>query len=196
MRQIFVSYAEDSLPFAARLADDLKASGANIWIDVRNARPGRHWTRSIEQALSDSAMMIVVLSPGALQSPHVSVEWQAYLEAYRPVIPVLASACDLPGPLRTRRPVDFTRERYYQRAFHHLMNRLIEYGTRTRRSDPVIWTMTETVYNFRDERAYREPPLDRGVSAPAQHHPRHTSDAARRHGVARNLRELLRRGVE
>ena len=149
MRQIFVSYARDDEAFVTRMVDDLTRSGARVWLDIRDARPGRHWGRSIEQALSDSSMMIVVLSPHALQTAHVSVEWQAYLEAYRPVIPVLAQRCDPPGPLRTRRPVDFTRESSYQRAFHQLMTRLLEYGTRVRRSDPVIWTMSENVMDFR-----------------------------------------------
>ncbi len=165
-RQIFVSYARSDEVFVTRLADDLSRSGAHVWVDVRNARPGRHWGRSIEQALGDSSMMLVVLSPDALEAAHVSVEWQAYLEAYRPVIPVLARPCDPPGPLRTRRPVDFIRENSYQRAFHQLMMRLLECGTRIRRNDPVIWTMSEHVIDFRqrsdpalpDGRAmYREP---------------------------------------
>lgn len=139
MRQIFVSYVKEDEAFVTRLVDDLAQSGANVWLDIRNARPGRHWTRSIEQALSESAMMIVVLSRTALQSAHVAVEWQAYLEAYRPVIPVLVEACDPPGPLRTRRPIDFTREFMYRRAFHELSLRMIEYGTRIRRSEPVVW---------------------------------------------------------
>jgi hypothetical protein len=147
-QQIFFSYVQQDQAFAMRLADELRATGAHVWIDVRDARPGRHWASSIEQALGESRMMIVVLSPEALQSAHVIVEWQAYLEAYRPVIPVVARRCDLPGPLRTRRPVDFTRN--FTRAFFELNNRLIEVGTRPHRVDPVIWTITTRVRDFRE----------------------------------------------
>lgn len=143
--QIFISYAPPDEALALRLTDDLTASGANVWIDIRNARPGRHWSRSIEQALSVSSMMIVILSPAALETSHVAAEWQAYLEAYRPVLPVIAQKCALPGPLRTRRPFDFTSEREYARTYHQLVNRLIERGTRLRRVDPVIWSMAEDV---------------------------------------------------
>ncbi len=143
MHQIFVSYARDDEAFVTRLVDDLTRTGANIWLDIRNARPGRHWARSIEHALSESAMMIVVLSPAALRAPHVPAGWHAYLEAYRPVIPVLAAPCDLPGPLRTRRPIDFTREQAYNQAFQHLTERLLDFGARVRRSNPVIWELAD-----------------------------------------------------
>ena len=152
-RQVFVNYTPEDQAFAARLADDLSHSGTRVWLDIRDARPGRYWNRSIEQALSDSSMMIVILSCRALKSSHVAVEWQAYLEAFRPVIPVLIEPCDLPGPLRTRRPIDFTRERDYTRSIHQLVTRLIDYGTRIRRSDPVIWTLTENVIEYRESRA-------------------------------------------
>ena len=190
-RQVFVSYAQGDEAFAAQLADDLSRSGAKVWLDIRNARPGRHWTRSIEQALSDSSMMIVILSRCALESPHVAVEWQAYLEAYRPVIPVLVEPCDLPGPLRTRRPLDFTRERDYPRVFHQLVTRLIDYGTRIRRSDPVIWTMTENVIEYRESRApaaplYSPPHSDNGATTS------YSSNGLRR--MVDSLREILRAG--
>ncbi len=164
-RQIFVSYTRDDEIFVKRLVEDLSQSGANVWLDIRNARPGRHWTRSIEQALSESSMMIVVLSPAALETAHVAVEWQAYLEAYRPVVPAMIRRCDPPGPLRTRRPVDFTRDANYHRAFHELSTRLIEYGTRIRRSDPVIWTLSGNVNDYRDEHIQAVRPLSRSMGS-------------------------------
>ncbi len=137
--QIYLNYARSDESFACRLADDLNRSGASVWIDTYHARPGRHWARSIEQALTDSAMMLVVLSPDALRTRHVALGWQAYLEAYRPVIPVLAVPCEPPGALRTRRPVDFSREHLYPRMYHHLMTRLIESRSRSRRGGFSLW---------------------------------------------------------
>lgn len=151
MRQIFISYTQQDEAFALRLVSDLRMGGARVWIDVQNAEPGRHWGRSIERALAESKMMIVVLSPEALESAHVMVEWQAYLEAYRPVIPVIARPCTPPGPLRTRRPVDFSRDVYYSRALHDLTTRLIESGLRIRRSDPVIWTLVENMRSLNED---------------------------------------------
>lgn len=151
MRQIFMSYVQADEAFASALTLQLNESGANVWMDIHHAEPGRNWTASIEQALSESHMMIVVLSPEALASQHVLVEWQAYLEAHRPVVPVMAVYCDPPGPLRTRTPVDFTRERDFNKAFHRLTMRLIEYDTRARRRDPVIWTLSREAHLLQEE---------------------------------------------
>jgi len=190
-RQIFISYVQSDERFAARLADDLSRSGAKVWLDIRNAQPGRHWARSIEQALSTCGMMLVVLSPRALECAHVMVEWQAYLEANRPVIPVLLKPCDPPGPLRTRRPVDFRHERDYSRSFHQLVTRLIDSGTRVRRTDPVIWTLAENVNDYRGERALARTPAHTtsGSSGGSVHDP--SSNGLRR--MVERLRDKLRR---
>lgn len=140
MHQIYVSYDPVDELFAVRLTGDLSGVGAKTWLDVHDARPGRHWARSISRALGESSMMIVILSPEAMHSRRVAAEWQSYLEAYRPVLPVLFAPCDLPAPLYTRRPVDFTRDRMYDRAFHTLMNRLLDYSTRARQQYDVPWT--------------------------------------------------------
>ncbi len=139
MHQVYISYDPADENFALQLAEDLSAYGARTWIDVRDARPGRHWERSIEQALNESGMMVVVLSPEALVSKQVAMEWQAFLEAYRPVMPVVVVPCDLPAPLRARRPIAFTRASRYRRSFHELITRLIEYNTRVRHIEPLIW---------------------------------------------------------
>lgn len=157
MYQIYISYAQEDQTFALQLADDLSSSGARVWLDVRHARPGRHWTRSIQRALAESNMLIAVLSPQALTSERVTAEWQGYLEAHRPVVPLIARPCDPPGPLRTRRPIDFTRERFRSRAFHELVTRLIECEARIQRTDPVIWTLAEDVFEFRAARSPARP---------------------------------------
>jgi hypothetical protein len=147
-RQIFLSYEQTDEVVAAQLAEDLRTTGAVIWLDIHNAERGRHWSQSVERALSESTMMIVLLSPEALESAHVTVEWMAYLDARRPLIPVIVRPCDPPGPLRTRRPIDCTRD--YQRAFHQLSTRLLEFSVRVGRQDPVIW---DNVYH---------PPIESG----------------------------------
>jgi len=137
--QIYVNYARGDETFASRLADDLARSGAAVWIDVLHAHTGRHWARSIEQALNDTALMLIVLSPEAVRTRHVALSWQAYLEAYRPVMPVLARPCEPPGPLRMRRPIDFTRDQFYARNFHQLVTRLIESRSRVRLGGLSLW---------------------------------------------------------
>ena len=163
MHQIFISYAPCDQEFTVQLASALRANGAPVWLDVQNAEPGRHWTRSIEEALAESRMMIVVLSPQALHSEHIAAEWQAYAEARRPVVPVVAEPCDLPGPLRTRRPINFTRS--FSRAMHELTTRLLEYRTRSTRIDPVIWSLSSEVQTFRETHTPSPEPEANGSAA-------------------------------
>ncbi|MBN2302835.1 MAG: toll/interleukin-1 receptor domain-containing protein [Anaerolineae bacterium] len=155
MRQIFISYAQEDEAFAVILAGDLRQGGARVWLDVQDAEPGRNWARSIEQALAESTMMLVILSPDALVNSTVMGACQAYLDAHRPVIPVVLRPCDLPDSLGSRRPVDFTQtsqynQARYSRVLHKLTTRLIEDGLKSRRSDPVIWTFVD---HLRDTRA-------------------------------------------
>lgn len=140
MHQVFINYASPDQAFAAQLTDDIAAFGAQVWLDVRDARPGRHWARSIAQALNDSTMMIVILSPEALDSPAVNEAWQSYLEAYRPVLPVIAAPCNAPAPLRARRPEDFSDAERYTRTLHNLMTRLLEYSTREPHRVPIMYS--------------------------------------------------------
>ena len=48
----FVSYAREDAAFALRLAADLKAHGAHVWIDQLDIRPGRQWDSEVEKALT------------------------------------------------------------------------------------------------------------------------------------------------
>ncbi|MBN1681195.1 MAG: toll/interleukin-1 receptor domain-containing protein [Anaerolineae bacterium] len=182
MRQVFMNYVPGDESFATQLTHDLRGWGAGVWLDIDSAEPGRFWSRSIERALAESHMMIVILSPDALDAPHVIAGWQAYLDAHRPVIPVLAALCAFPDRLNTRRPVDFTRD--YRQAFHRLTTRLIEQSTRLGRLDPVIWTISDDVSRFREAQA---PPPE----------PDPADDANQRtiRSMVLALRDLLRRRV-
>ena len=64
----FLSYAREDSAFAMRLAVDLKAEGANVWLDQLDIRPGRQWDREIEQALTVCNKVIVILSRAAVRS--------------------------------------------------------------------------------------------------------------------------------
>lgn len=148
MHQIYISYTPLNEPFAHQLANDLRLTGPRIWLGIQNG-PDENWTASVEQALSESVMMIVILSPESVESPRVAAEWQTYLDLYRPVIPVIAQPCTPPEPLLARRPIDFTRD--YRRALHQLIMRLLEYRARTRTTDAIMGGLAEQVQDFRDE---------------------------------------------
>jgi hypothetical protein len=64
----FISYAREDTGFVLRLAGDLKARGANIWLDQLDIRPGQPWDREVERALTDCDEMLVILSPASIAS--------------------------------------------------------------------------------------------------------------------------------
>jgi TIR domain len=47
----FVSYSREDMEFALRLAKDLKAKGAKVWMDKLDIRAGRPWDDEIEAAV-------------------------------------------------------------------------------------------------------------------------------------------------
>ena len=51
----FISYSRDDSEFALRLAQDLKAAAASVWLDQLDIRPGVMWDNAIEDALKNCA---------------------------------------------------------------------------------------------------------------------------------------------
>ena len=107
----FFSYSREDSQFALRLAADLKASSANVWVDQLDITPGKRWDSSVEEALKTSPSMLVILSPASVKSTNVQDEVAFALEEEKNVVPVLYRDCTIPFRLRRLQYVDF-REDY------------------------------------------------------------------------------------
>ena len=64
----FFSYCREDSDFALRLAEDLKAAGAAVWINQLDITGGEDWAIAIEQAMRRCPTMIVILSPTSVGS--------------------------------------------------------------------------------------------------------------------------------
>jgi hypothetical protein len=102
----FVSYSRRDQEFALRLAVDLRAAGAAIWMDQADIRPSDRWDRTIEAAVRDCAGLVLVLSPNSAVSDNVLDEVAVALEAGKPVIPVLIETCQIPLRLARVQQID------------------------------------------------------------------------------------------
>jgi TIR domain len=102
----FVSYSRRDQEFALRLAVDLRAAGAAIWMDQVDIRPSDRWDRTIEAAVRDCAGLVVVLSPNSAASDNVLDEVAVAFEAGKPVIPVLIETCQIPLRLARVHQID------------------------------------------------------------------------------------------
>jgi TIR domain len=96
----FVSYAREDAEFVLRLAKDLRAGGAGVWIDQLDITPGQRWDRAVEDALAKCLQLVVVLSPAAVESTNVMDEVSLALEDGKTVVPVLHRDCKIPFRLR------------------------------------------------------------------------------------------------
>lgn len=102
----FVSYSRRDQEFALRLAVDLRAAGAAIWMDQVDIRPSDRWDRSIEAAVRDCTGLVLVLSPNSAASDNVLDEVALAFEAGKPVIPVLIETCQIPLRLARVHQID------------------------------------------------------------------------------------------
>jgi hypothetical protein len=102
----FFSYSRHDSEFTLKLAKDLRAAGAPVWLDQLDIAPGRHWDTAVENAISVSSSLLVVLSPDSIQSENVMDEVSYALEEGKLVIPVLYRDCKIPLRLRRLQYID------------------------------------------------------------------------------------------
>jgi hypothetical protein len=62
LNKTFICYTRADSEFVRRLAEDLRNSDADIWLDQWDVPPGQRWDRAIEAALKACGNVIVVLS--------------------------------------------------------------------------------------------------------------------------------------
>ncbi len=116
----FFSYSREDSEFALRLARDLKKAGAKVWMDKLDIRPGQLWERKVEEALTNSPRMLVILSPSSVNSSNVMAEAAFAIDEGKEVIPVLFRDCKIPFRLRPFQHVDFRAD--YSEALEELLN--------------------------------------------------------------------------
>jgi hypothetical protein len=107
---IFFSYSRDDSEFVLTLAKNLRQSGANIWLDQMDIKPGTRWDKSVETALENSTTLLVILSKKSVESTNVMDEVSFALEENKTVVPVLLEECDIPFRLRRLQFADFSKD--------------------------------------------------------------------------------------
>lgn len=118
----FFSYSRKDSDFALRLAADLKAASAVVWLDQLDIKPGQRWDRAVEDALTTSPIMLVILSPSSVSSQNVQDEVALALEKQKTLIPLLYRDCAVPFRLRRFQYVEFRQD--YERGLQQLIKAL------------------------------------------------------------------------
>jgi hypothetical protein len=133
----FFSYCREDSDFALRLAEDLKAAGANVWLDQLDIVPGERWDSAVEEALANCPRMLVILSPASVNSINVMDEVSFALEEKKTVIPVIYKDCTVPFRLRRVQYVDLKQD--YVRGLKELLKTL----DRLQKAIPSLQTSSE-----------------------------------------------------
>ena len=102
----FISYARKDSAFALKIAKDLRAAGAAIWIDQLDIPSGKPWDAAVQEAIERCPCLLVILSPDSMSTANVLDEVRYAVDQGKRVIPVLYRDCKIPYWLRRPQRVD------------------------------------------------------------------------------------------
>jgi CRP-like cAMP-binding protein len=110
--RIFISYARQDESFVRRLATDLAKYKISTWVDFDDIESGRSWARQIGEALDSCELMLLILSPSAMESTNVEDEWNYYLDKGKMILPIMHKQCNIPYRLYKLQYMDFIEHDY------------------------------------------------------------------------------------
>ena len=88
MPNIFISYSRKDSREALALAEQLRAEGMEVWIDLHGLELASSWTSEIVLAIEQCAAFVLLLSQHALGSKNVQKELLIASESGRPILPL------------------------------------------------------------------------------------------------------------
>ncbi|MGH7455334.1 MAG: TIR domain-containing protein, partial [bacterium] len=105
--KIFISHSWDNKPLVRRLEAELKAAGAEVWVDHAGVRGGDNLPKEISAALAWCNTVVLVWSQSAAQSHWVELEWTNAIALRKIVIPCRLDKTALPALLANLLYIDF-----------------------------------------------------------------------------------------
>src|SRR2546421_531172 len=102
---VFVSHNRSQKPWARTLVARLREEGLAVFFDEDSIEAGEDIVRSLETGLRTSRYIALILSPDAVASAWVALEWSSSVYAdpdakTQHIIPVLREDCEIPFILR------------------------------------------------------------------------------------------------
>lgn len=124
-QRIFISHSSKDKRFVVKLANALKEAGCSVWYSDWEIKVGESIIQKINQGLSASDYLIVVLSPNSILSSWVQRELdQALMNQLSrrkiTVLPVLYRDCEVPPLLEMIKYADFRNE--FKNGLSELLN--------------------------------------------------------------------------
>ena len=124
---LMIVYArEDWESIIAPLLVRLQDTRLNAWVDQYLALGSDNWRAALDQALEECWLMVLVVSPEALQADHVRLLYRHFLGEGKPVIPLLINpTTTMPGELARLRSISYDTGNM-QRSFHKLIFEIMQ----------------------------------------------------------------------
>lgn len=72
--KVFLSHAHSDAALAQQISNALAENGLEVWDSEQDLFPGDNWAGEVARALEESEAMVVLLTPEAMNSPHVRHE--------------------------------------------------------------------------------------------------------------------------
>jgi TolB-like protein/Flp pilus assembly protein TadD len=85
-RRVFVSYASQDAEMAGKVCSTLEAAGLRCWMAPRDLKPGAQYADAIVRAINEVRSVVLVLSAGAMASPHVGREVERAASKHKQLI--------------------------------------------------------------------------------------------------------------
>src|SRR5712671_4929946 len=124
---VFISYSSKDRALVSRIANDLRAIGANVWWDKWEMKVGDSLNKKIQEGIGQAGWFCIALSKNSVTSPWVERELTSgmvrELEERRVfVLPLLVEDCEVPLFLRDKIYADFRHS--YEQGFAELADRV------------------------------------------------------------------------
>lgn len=95
-KHIFLSYSRVDTKFASRVASDLRERDFDVWMDQSNISGGKHWDKTIEEALKHASFVVLIISKASVNSENVKDEISFAKNRGITIIPVLYQEAETP----------------------------------------------------------------------------------------------------
>ena len=95
-QRVFISYQRADEPFARQVREHLSAHGVLTWMDQYDIPVGAYWTDEVDKGLSQSDIVVGILSPDAVESRNVKNEWDWAIQNDKPLLLLQYRPCLIP----------------------------------------------------------------------------------------------------
>ena len=126
-RSAFICHSSKDKQFARKLSARLEKERIKVWLDEDQILCGHDFVERMEDGLTKSDFVVVVLTPNILNGPWAKEEYRATLtrqveQEQVVLLPALRQCCDLPPFLKPKLYADFTKD--YRVGFRTLLTAL------------------------------------------------------------------------